>query len=79
MTVQSVRTIGQSNLDIECTKSFKMGGGHLGNKILDVNFFFSLVVPLDAKMNKEKVKKNSIRDVRTPACGNSFQHHEIQK
>ena len=33
MTVQSLKTISQSNLDLEHTQALKIGGGHLENKI----------------------------------------------
>ena len=34
MTVQSLKIIGQSNLDLEFTQALKIGGGDLGNKIV---------------------------------------------
>ena len=39
ITVQSLKTIGQSNLDIRHTQALKLDGGHLGNKMADVKFF----------------------------------------
>ena len=45
MTVQSLKTIGQSNLDLEHTQALKMCGGHLGNKMVDVKYFFKSCPP----------------------------------
>ena len=56
MTVQSLKTIGQRNLDLECTQALKVGGSHLGNKMADVNFFLKKVVPLDPETNIENLK-----------------------
>ena len=54
MTVQSLKTFIQSNLGLEHTQALKMGGGHLGNKMVDVKIF-SEVVPLDSEMNTENL------------------------
>ena len=32
MTVQTLKTIGQSHLDLERTEALEIGGSHLGNK-----------------------------------------------
>ena len=48
MTVQSLKTIGQSNLDLERTLPLKMAGGHLGNNTAHTKIFFqklSLLTP----------------------------------
>ena len=39
LTVESLKTIGQSNL--ECTQALKMAGNQLGNMIVDIKFFRS--------------------------------------
>ena len=49
MTVQSLKIIGQSNLDLEHTQALKMGGSHLGNKMMDINFFKKVLSPLTLK------------------------------
>ena len=41
MTAQSLKTIRQSNLNLERTQALKLGGSHLGNKIVEVKVFFS--------------------------------------
>ena len=53
MTVPSLKTIVQSNLDLQGTQALKMGG-HLGNKMADK--FFSKVVPLYPEMNTENLE-----------------------
>ena len=50
MTVQSLKKIGQTNLDLECTQALKMGGKHLGNKMVDEKI--SEVVPPDLKQTE---------------------------
>ena len=42
MTVQSLKLIGQTNVDLQYKQALKMDGGDLGNKMADVkkNFFF---------------------------------------
>ena len=45
MTVQSLKTIDHSNLDLECTQALKMDRGHLGNEMADVKFFFQKLPP----------------------------------
>ena len=63
MTVQSLKTIDKSSLDLECTQALKMGGGHLGNQIAEVFLFFFVyfaeVVPLDLETNTENLKMTS--------------------
>ena len=49
MTGQSLKTISQSNLDLEHTQVLKMGGSHLGNK-------FSKVVPFNPETITENLK-----------------------
>ena len=58
INVQSLKTIGQSNLELECTQHLKMGGGHCGNKMADFKFFLT-VLPLDPEMNTENLKMKS--------------------
>ena len=55
MTVQSLKTINQSNPNLEHIQALKMGGSHLGNKMPDVKFF-SKVVSLDPEMNTDNLK-----------------------
>ena len=50
MTVQTLKTIDLSNLDLEHKQALKMGGDHLGNKMVDVNcFVFHKLSPLTLK------------------------------
>ena len=53
MTVQSLNTIGQSNLDLEDAQPLKMGGSYLGNKMAKIKKN-SEVVPLDPEMTQKK-------------------------
>ena len=50
MTVQSLKTIGESSLDLEHAQVLKLGGSHLKNKMADT-IFCSKVVPFDPKIN----------------------------
>ena len=34
----STKTIHESNLDLECTKSLKVDGNHIKNKMADITF-----------------------------------------
>ena len=52
MTVLSLKTNGQSNLDFMHTQCLKMGGSQLGNKMVDIIFFFK-ICPLDPEKNPE--------------------------
>ena len=52
MTVQSSKTISESNVDSECAHlALKLGGSHLKNKMADTNCFFGKVIPLYPKIN----------------------------
>ena len=49
MTVQSLKTIGESSLDLERTQALKLGGSHLKYKMADTNFFSQKLSPLTLK------------------------------
>ena len=61
MTVQSLKTLDESNLDLEDTQVLNMGGGHLRNKMADVKCF-SEAVPLDPKINTGNLNLISLVD-----------------
>ena len=48
MSLQSLKTIVQSNLDLKAHTNLKMGGGHFGNKMADVE--------RDPEMNTKNLK-----------------------
>ena len=58
MTVQSLKTSGQSNLDLECTQALKMGRSYLRNKMVNIIFFFKSCSPLT--LNKHRMPEDDI-------------------
>ena len=55
ITVQSLKTIGQSTMDLEYTQVLKMGGSYLGNKMGYVKIFLKSSL-LDPETKKEDLK-----------------------
>ena len=51
--VQSLKTIGESNLDLEQTQALRMGGGYLGIKTTDIKQIFQKLSPLTLKRDRK--------------------------